>query len=63
MHALAECFHDVQQKGLVHRYADYDSSGLPSFIEEPIRRLIQQQLEIYAADKTVRSLDFQAMTI
>ena len=42
--------------------ADYDSSGLPSFIEEPIRRLIQQQLEIYAADKTVRSMTVNLMT-
>lgn len=30
-----------------------DSSGLPSAVENPIKYLIHQQLEIFAADKTV----------
>lgn len=30
-----------------------DSSGLPSAVENPIKFLIHQQLEIFAADKTV----------
>ncbi len=33
-----------------------DSSSLPSAVEEPIRELIQQQLETFAADKTVSHL-------
>ena len=32
---------------------EQDSSSLPSAVEEPIRELIQQQLETFAADKTV----------
>lgn len=35
---------------------DEQGTNLPSFIENPIRELIQQQLETFAADKTVSSL-------